>query len=133
MLLDSSFVIDLFEGLRGAREVAEELDQTGEVLKLPAPSMFELWVGAGRALRSREETARLEALALAYEVVAFDAGDARQAGALQVILSKEGRSLGTVDVQLAGMCLARDEVVLTRDRLLSGLGHGVRTRTYNRA
>lgn len=132
MLLDSSFVIDLLEGLPKARAIAEEVDRAGEALRLPTPSMFELWVGAGRALRRRDEAARLEALALAYEVTLFDAEDARRAGTLQALLSKEGRSLGTVDAQIAGMCLARDEVLLTGDQTLSTIGHGVRTRTYNR-
>lgn len=45
-------------------------------------------------------------------------------GTLKAILSKEGRSLGTLDVQIAGMWLTREEFLLTGDRALSRLGHG---------
>lgn len=130
MLLDTSFLIDLLGGGTAARILAEEVDRSGQVLRFPAPAMFELWVGAGKSLKQSEETSRLEALTLAYEIAPFTAEDARTSGLLQAALQREGKSLGTVDVQIAGMCLARDETLLTGDRRLSKVGHNLRTRTY---
>jgi predicted nucleic acid-binding protein len=132
MLLDTSFLIDLLQGVPDAKALAEEFDRSGDPLNLPAPSMFELWIGAATVLRSDEERGRLESLALAYDIAPFGADDARQAGTLQAALSKEGRVLGTVDIQLAGMCLARGEMLVTGDRKLATLGHGLRTRLYSR-
>lgn len=132
MLLDTDFIIDLLGGLAAARQLAEGLDSTGEVLRIPSPSVFELSVGAEGALTTSKESQRLEALLLAYETVPFDLSDARRAGALQAALRKEGKSAGTVDVQIAGMCLARDEALVTGDRALARIGRGLKVRTYSR-
>jgi predicted nucleic acid-binding protein len=130
MLLDASFLIDLMEGRPGAVALAAAIDAEGERLRLPAPVLFELWVGAARAGGRANDRQQLELLETAYEAVEFDAADARSAGTLQATRRRSGRALGTVDAQLAGMALARSESLVTGDELLTGIGHGVPIRTY---
>jgi len=130
MLLDASFLIDLMEGQPEAVALAAAIDAEGDRLRLPAPVLFELWVGAARAGGRTRDRQQLELLETSYEAVEFDAADARSAGALQSILHRAGRALGTVDAQLAGMALARSEALATGDRLLMDIGHGVPIRTY---
>jgi tRNA(fMet)-specific endonuclease VapC len=133
MLLDTSFLVDLLSGLPQAQSLAEEVDRTGEVLRLPAPALYELWIGAGKSLKREDEIARLEVLALAYEIVPFTANDARRSGLLQAGLLGRGRPLSTIDIQIAGMSIERNETLLTADRGLLKLGHGLRARSYGRS
>jgi predicted nucleic acid-binding protein len=132
MLLDMSFLIDVMAGRPAAVALAKAIDSEGEALRLPAPALFELWVGAARAVGRSGERQPLEELETAYEVVGFTSADARSAGTLQAILHRSGKALGTVDAQLAGMALARSEVLVTADAALVGVGHGVPVRTYLR-
>jgi len=130
VLIDSSFAIDLLEGLPQARSLAEEIDRSGESLLLPAPTIFELWVGASESGESRSTIEHVEALVSAYPVADFRREDARAAGEIQAAMARTGRALGTVDAQLVGMCLARSETLLTADSRLLRLGHGLRVRAY---
>lgn len=130
MLLDASFLIDLLEGQPQAVALAAAIDAEGDRLRLPAPVLFELWVGAARAGGGTSDRLQLERLETSYEAVGFDAADARAAGTLQANLRRAGRALGTVDAQLAGMALARSEALVTGDEQLVDLGHGVPIRTY---
>lgn len=130
MLLDASFLIDLMEGQPEAVALAAAIDAEGDRLRMPAPVLFELWVGAARAGRRTSERQQLELLETSYEAVEFDAADARAAGTLQATLRRAGRALGTVDAQLAGMAQARSEALVTGDELLMGIGHGVPVRSY---
>ncbi|MCI4369303.1 MAG: PIN domain-containing protein [Thermoplasmata archaeon] len=130
MLLDSSFLIDLMEGRPEAVALAKSIDSKGDQLRLPAPVLFELWVGVGRTGGRAEDQKRLVDLETAYEKVGFDSGDARAAGELQATLHRSGRALGTVDVQLAGMAIFRSEELVTGDRALATVGHGVPVRSY---
>jgi predicted nucleic acid-binding protein len=132
MLLDASFLIDLLDGRPEAVALARALDAEGASLRLPAPVLFELWVGASRTPGRKGELQRLEELEISYEGAAFDPADARAAGSLQAALHRVGKGLGSVDAQLAGMALARSEELVTGDRNLAEVGHGVPVRTYRR-
>jgi tRNA(fMet)-specific endonuclease VapC len=132
MLLDTSFLIDLMDGLPEAVALAKSIDSEGEPLRLPAPVLFELWVGAAGLGGRPGEGRVIEVLETAYEVVGFESADARSAGALQARLHRSGKALGTVDAQIAGMALARSELLVTGDAALAGVGHGVPVRTYRR-
>jgi predicted nucleic acid-binding protein len=132
MLLDTNFLIDLIDGQPGAIKLAAELDRESDRPRLPAPALFELWRGAARTVRNEGERRRIEELLTAYETVGFDREDARSAGLLQAELARNGKGLGTVDVQLAGMALARAETLVTGDRTLAQVGHGVPIRAYAR-
>jgi predicted nucleic acid-binding protein len=132
MLLDASLLIDHTEGRPGAVSLAQVLDPEGATLRLPAPVLFELWIGAAHATSRKGELQRLEELETSYELAGFEAADARAAGKLQAALHRVGRGLGFVDAQVAGMAIARSEDLITGDRRLAGVGHGVPVRTCRR-
>jgi tRNA(fMet)-specific endonuclease VapC len=132
MLLDTSFLIDLMDGRPEAVTLAAAIDAEGDTLRIPAPVLYELWVGAARAGGPASDRHPLAELETAYEVVGFELADARAAGTLQSVLRRSGMALGTIDVQVAGMALARSEGVVTGDSALAGVGHGVSARTYRR-
>ena len=80
MILETSFLIDLMKGQSEAVALADEIDHSGESLYLPAPALFELWLGAGRSGRGREEVRKIETLIESFDVMVLTHEDAREAG-----------------------------------------------------
>lgn len=132
MILETSFLIDLLRGRPEAAALARELDRSGEAIYLPAPALFELWVGAGRAVRQREEIEKIETLVASFDVMVMTDEDAREAGLLQARRSRAGRTMGTVDILVAGMARARGETLVTGDRDFSLVRREVKLRSYAR-
>lgn len=132
MILETSFLIDMMRGRPEASALVAAIDRSGESIALPAPGLFELWLGAGRSRRSREEMDKIGSLVAAFEILPFTDADAREAGLLQARLSLAGSTMGTVDVLVAGMAKARGETLVTGDRDFSAVRRDVRVRTYSR-
>ena len=80
---------------------------------LSAIVAYELYYGA---CKSRRMDCNIELLdRLAFEVVAFDASDARAAGAIRSELEAEGRPIGPYDLLIAGQARARGLTLVTAD------------------
>ena len=78
---------------------------------LPAPVACELYYGA---CKSRQAHRNLELLdRMAFEIVPFDAGDARAAGAIRAELEAAGQPIGPYDLSIAGQARARSLVLVT--------------------
>ena len=78
---------------------------------LPAPVAYELYYGA---YKSRLVSRNLELLdRMAFEVVPFDASDARAAGAIRSELEARGCPIGSYDLLIAGQARARGLVLVT--------------------
>ena len=133
MILETSFLIDMMRGRPEAVALVQAIDRSGENVALPSPGLFELWVGAGRSRRSREEMEKIDSLIAAFDVLTLTDADAKEAGLLQARLSLAGATMGTVDVLLAGMARARGETLVTGDRDFSAVRRDVRLRSYARS
>ena len=78
---------------------------------VPSPVAFELYYGG---FKSRERARNLGLLdEIAFEIVPFDAADARAAGAIRADLAARGLPIGPYDVLIAGQALARGLVLVT--------------------
>ncbi len=78
---------------------------------LPAPVAYELYYGAWK---SRQTSRNLDLLdRMGFEIVPFDASDARVAGAIRSRLEAVGRPIGPYDLLIAGQALARGLVLVT--------------------
>lgn len=78
---------------------------------LPAPVAYELYYGA---YKSRRRDHNLELLdRMEFEIVPFDASDARAAGAIRSQLEAIGRPIGPYDLLVAGQARARGLVLVT--------------------
>ena len=78
---------------------------------LPAPVAYELYYGAWK---SRQTSRNLDLLdRMGFEIVPFDASDARMAGAIRSRLESIGRPIGPYDLLIAGQALARGLVLVT--------------------
>lgn len=133
MILDTSFLIALGNGDRGAFKRGEALASSGEVQWLPAPVLGELEYSVEMA-GTDEEKRRVRNAYRLYPVVEIDAEIARRAGRL---LAKADRDAGgpgdagvdDVDAMVAAVSEQLGDPVLT-DNVGDFEALGVATETF---
>lgn len=80
---------------------------------LPAVVMHEMFYGALKSRRREENLGHLRLLP--FEVLQFDAEDARVAGQIRVELEQRGSPIGPYDLLIAGQALSRGLTLVTRN------------------
>ena len=110
ILCDTDVLIDALRG-RGEVERFRDEYRRGR-LATSSISVFELLSGAA----APEERRRVEDLLLPLERLPFDEASARRAATARIALESAGRSIGAADLQIAGICLAREMPLWTRNR-----------------
>ena len=130
MILDTSFILDLWADQPDAHAKARQVDARGEPVYIPTPVLYELWEGVARSKRPRAEAAKVTDFAGGHELLPFSETDAREAGLLSGQLSRSGHMMGTVDVQIAGMAKARAQILLASDRRFRNLADEIRIEKY---
>ena len=130
MILDTSFILDLWADQPDAVAKARQIDARGEPIYIPTPVLYELWEGVARSERPRAEAAKVTDFAGGHELPPFSETDAREAGLLSAQLSRSREMMGTVDVQIAGMAKARAQTLLATDRRFRDLADAIRIEKY---
>src|ERR1700747_1262463 len=97
--LDSTFCIDLANGLASARDKADEFSRAGERLAIPAPAMTEFLVGAFHAGGRR----LAQALAFVSELEVLDVTESISVDAARLggECARRGTPVGTLDLLIA--------------------------------
>ena len=116
MILDTSFLIDLFDGREGAFERGIELSETNTVQRAPSPVVVELSYGAEFGDEGERQNVG-NALRM-YPVVEQDETIAHRAGQLlaRVDQRADGESgIDKIDPMVAAVPDVYDEPVLTDD------------------
>ena len=109
-LLDSNACITLLNNTSPSLRARIRQRRPSEIA-LSAIVTYELYYGA---FKSRRMDRNIELLdRLAFEVIPFDASDARVAGAIRSELETVGRPIGPYDLLIAGQARARPDA---RDR-----------------
>lgn len=114
MILDTSFLIDLFEGRQDAFEKGLDLSEARTVQRVPSPVVVELSYGA--AFGDEEERRNVANALRMYPVVEQDEVIAHRAGQLLARADTEagGESeIDKVDPMVAAVSDLYDEPVLT--------------------
>lgn len=112
--LDSTFCIDLANGVAAARLKADELSHSGERLAIPAPALTEFLVGAfhqgGRRLS--------EALAFISELEVLETTEpiSIDAARLGGECSRRGHPVGSLDLLIAATAKHHHAPLLSRDK-----------------
>lgn len=130
MLLDTSFIIDVLRGYRPALALREEIETSSSSVRVPAPAVYELWKGVARARRPPQEAEAIEETIRSYPIVALGPDHARRAGQVGGELARRGIVVAELDMLLAGMALAEDDEILTRNARDFERIPEVRVRTY---
>ncbi|MBI2891663.1 MAG: type II toxin-antitoxin system VapC family toxin [Nitrospirae bacterium] len=111
IVADSDVLIDALRGREPSKSrIALELE--GGALTTTAINAFELLSGA-RTSSQREKVGRLLA---ALQILPFDEEAGRRASGVRAELEQRGKGLAMADYMIAGVCLARSALLLTRNR-----------------
>lgn len=114
MILDTSYLIDLFDGQQGAFEKGLELSEGDTVQRVPSPVVMEL--SYGLAFGDEGEQRAVQNALQMYPVVRQDEPIAHRAGQLlaRADIEAGGESgIDKVDPMVAAVADLRDEPVLT--------------------
>jgi tRNA(fMet)-specific endonuclease VapC len=83
-------------------------------VRVSAVVAFELWYGVAKSSRSAENTRLLEAFFVGpLRLLAFEAEDAKVAGAIRASLETAGKPIGAYDVLIAGQALRNSLTLVT--------------------
>lgn len=110
IVADTDVLIDSLRGRGEAERVSDALRKG--ILATTTITLFELLSGAAES----SEKKKVEALLGALTVLPFDVAAAEQAASARITLEREGRTIGAADLQIAGICLAHDLPLWTRNR-----------------
>ena len=110
LVLDSDVVIDLMAGREPAGTVVPNLLEMN-LAGTTAVTVYELYSGA---VRSRDRR-HLEEFLSTLTIVSLDAQSARLAGAVALSLRQKGQPISPGDNLIAGICLAHDLALITRN------------------
>ena len=111
IVVDSDVLIDALRGRPDARRRLDLELRTG-ALTTTSVSAFELRSG----VRSGEAAEKVETLLAALTVLPFDEEAAGEAAEVRRTLESEGEGIGMADYLIAGICLSRSGLLLTRNR-----------------
>ena len=110
IIADTDVLVDF---LRDRRPVADRiaLELTSNSFVTTVITEFELRSGA----RNHREASAVEALLGALDVFSLDPPAARRASEVRRALDSGGQAIGMADSLIAGICLERNGVLLTRN------------------
>ncbi|MFQ5343932.1 MAG: type II toxin-antitoxin system VapC family toxin [Anaerolineae bacterium] len=110
-LLDTNVVIALFAG---DAAVQQHLEQAGEVF-VPSIVLGELYFGARKSGRVKENLARIDEFATNTSVLACDTDTAKEYGVIKNALREKGRPIPENDIWIAAIARQHKLIVVTRD------------------
>lgn len=110
MILDACFLIDLLADDAAAVAKLDEIHD--RLLAVPTLTYTEVGVGFDPA---SQESQRFEEIMDRVVLVPYDGDAARRAVDIQRQLRAQGAQIGAVDAMIAGIALARDAPVVTRN------------------
>ncbi|MCX6050583.1 MAG: type II toxin-antitoxin system VapC family toxin [Chloroflexi bacterium] len=110
-LLDTNIVIALFAN---DRLVVEQIEDAEEVF-IPSIVIGELYYGARKSGRARENVARVDLFAEANIVLICDTETCRWYGVVKDLLSQKGSLIPENDVWIAALALRHGLILVTRD------------------
>ena len=112
-LLDTDTLICVFKRLGNC--LARLNPQPDSDIALSTITIFELEYGMGKSDNRIKMDSYVLNLCKRYAVLNFDAAAARQAGAVRALLHTRGTPVGPYDVLIAGIALANNLTVVTRN------------------
>ncbi|WP_336338743.1 PIN domain-containing protein [Haloarcula brevis] len=120
MIVDTSFILDIIDGVEAALKKERELEAANVPLVIPSMTVLELYIGVGKIANTREERQTVEAVLDSYPLVDMTPSISRRAGRLlgermADADDGEGPGIGKGGAAIAATALERDEPVLAGD------------------
>jgi tRNA(fMet)-specific endonuclease VapC len=110
-LLDTNLCIRVLRDR--PQSVRERFNVEADGLSISTIVLTELLYGAAKSARPVENRTAVERFAARLEVLPFDADAAAHAGDIRATLERQGRSIGSYDVLIAGHARSRGLIVVT--------------------
>ena len=115
MILDTSVLVALLRGDEGVKEKIGECEKNREPLRTTTVCAFELYYGAYKSSRARENLKLVEGLLKSLELVNFDEKMAKMSGALLVELRREGQMVDIRDLFISVAAIALEDKIATKN------------------
>lgn len=113
--LDTNFLIDLLRGDPEAQRKMSALEDGKTIIATTAMNVCELYKGAYKSERVKENTVAAEQILKNLVIYNFDSAAAKEAAKITEELRKNGQPIGAMDALVAGTAIANNETLLTRD------------------
>jgi len=110
MILDACFLIDLLAEDAGAVAKLDEIND--ELLVVPTLVYTEVAIGLDPTTSTGQQ---FDDILDDIPLVPYDSEAARRAVDIQRDLAQNGEQIGAVDVMIAGIAVARDDPIVTRN------------------
>lgn len=130
MILDSSFIIDLMEGLPEAVEKLRRLNQLKENCFITSITIFELWSGIAQSDKPEQEKRKVLDILESQLILNFDKPSAEEAGKIDGMLTKQGMTIDPEDSMIAGIAKMYNKAILTRNVKHFQRVQGIQIETY---
>ena len=115
MILDTSVLVALLRGDESVKEKIRECEENREPLRTTTVCAFELYYGAYRSSRARENLKLVEEFLKSLELVNFDEKMARISGAVLAELRREGQMVDIRDLFISAAAIALEDKIVTRN------------------
>ena len=115
MILDTTFVIDLIDGLPEAVEKLKSLQEQQEMLFVTTPTIFELWTGITQSDRPEREKEKVLRVLETQLILDLHRESAEEGGIINGTLINEGQRIDPEDCLIAGIAKQYGDAVLTRN------------------
>ena len=122
-LLDTNIVIALFaEDLSVQKHIARARE-----IFIPSIVIGELFFGAFKSLRPKENATRIENFAAVNSVLVCGIGTSREYGRIKHLLLKKGKPVPENDIWIAALAIEHDLSLVTRDEHFKNIDELKRT------
>jgi len=113
--LDTNAAIALINATSARLRDRLELERAhGETIGLPAIVLFELWYGAEKSRKPKENADVVRRFATGpLSMLNFEADDAAEAGAIRADLERAGKPIGPYDILIAAQTRRRGALLVT--------------------
>lgn len=115
MILDTSFLIDVQNGVDAATTTARKLERTSQPRRVPHVVLYELYIGVGKGTQTAANRDRIDRVLSSLPMEPTTPAIARRAGELEGDLQGSDEGVGAVDAIVAATALEYEEPVVTAD------------------
>ncbi|MBS3137532.1 PIN domain-containing protein [Candidatus Woesearchaeota archaeon] len=129
MILDTCFIIDLLKNKNGAYQKSKELENSSTSLLTTAVTIFEIWQGI-HDIQNPERIKKTNQLLSSLGLLQLDIDSAKIAGEIHSRLINKGIMIESEDSMIAGICVTKNETLLTRNVKHFSRIDGLKIETY---
>ena len=115
MILDTSFIIDLFRNNESAVKKAKELKIRNIPLATTTVNVFELWQGA-YDIKNKEVRDKILAFLSPTGLFVLDLASAQEGGVIYSELRNKGEMIDPEDCMIAGIVKTSNKTLLTKNK-----------------